>query len=116
MAADGLLDCLPFGASFFGGARVGFALQVRKLFLHLFEIGQAGRVNGGRSDCAAGLSRVRAVAEAAALGQLLNVVKTGIEIFSWLLGVGPELDFAQAGQSMSSQPPGMTNNWRVVVV
>ena len=39
-----------------------------------------------------------AVAEAAVLGEGLDVVEAGFEVLDGLVGVGPELHFAQAGQ------------------
>ena len=99
--AHGFVDDFPARLVFAHEALVEFAVEVVEFALELAVVFEVRGVDGGVGQGAAGFAGVGAVAEAAGVGELLDVAEAGVEG----VGCGPELDFAKAGH-VNEEPAG----------
>ena len=95
------MDDFPACFVFAHEALVELAVEVVEFALQLAVVFEAGGVDGGVGQGAAGFAGVGAVAEATGLGELLDVAEAGLEA----VRCGPELDFAEAGH-VDEEPAG----------
>ena len=94
VAADIFFDDVPFPSLFARSVDVGLKLKMVELALQLAIACEPGGIEPGVPNGTAGLRLMRAIAELAVCSQGCDLGESIVDV----LGIGPELQLAQAGE------------------